>query len=546
MKMKMKKILLYLGVLGILLTGCQDFLVEENRSDIGVDDFYVTADGFEAAVNAAYSELRNLYGGDPWLYCAGTDMYVEGRQPQPVGLSEYRYLTPSEDEAAALYQPGFQAVQTCNMALYYSDKTEVVSTLNNRIGEVKALRAYYYFLMVQTYGGVTLVTDFINSPVTSFERNSAEEVYTFIIAELEEALDMVADGAYNGRITKRAIQHILAKVYLTCGYESFGSSNDFTKAASLADAAIGGEKLNLNFEELWAPGNEGNEEVLFSVQYDATSISTNPTTLGNSQASFFGPYLGGSEVAGNAPWRSYTLCPTMYFFDLFTENDSRLEATMMLNIYDNYYDYYRIDDLSSTVIDYYYVPKWASSDEQIQAWKDADPANRANTIIYKYDTWEASKSSATDYMHPSIKKFDDPTSAFGQTVSTRDIILARLGETYLIAAEAYFKANDNAKAIERINEVRRRAAKPGADLSVSSINIDVILDERAMELAGEYHRWFDLKRTGTLVQRCDMYNKDIEASYFEGTGGVLKILRPIPQDALDLNQNKNFPQNPGY
>ncbi len=544
----MKKIILYIGILGILFTGCQDYLVEENRSDIGADEFYATAEGFEKSVNAAYAELRNLYGGAPWLYCAGTDMYVEGRDAQPEGLSEYRFLTPSETQAAALYQPGFQAVQTCNMVLYYVDKTEVVSTLNTRIGEVKALRAFYYFLMVQTYGGVTLVTDFINSPVTEFERNSAEEVYSFIIAELEEAINMVADGSYTGRVNKRAIQHILAKVYLTRGYESFGQSDDFTKAASLADAAIAGQSLNLNFEELWTPGNEANEEVLFSVQYSSSSISTSSTTLGNSQSSYFGPYLGGNDVAGEAPWRSYNLCPNMYFFDLFAENDSRLDASMMLYVYDNYYDYYRIDDLSNTVIDYYYSPKWASSDEQIQAWRDADPANRTNTIVYKYETWEASKSSATDYMHPCIKKFDDPTSSFSPngTVSSRDVILARLGETYLIAAEAYFKSGNNATAIERINEVRRRAAKPGTDLSISSVDIDVILDERALELAGEYHRWFDLKRTGTLVERCALYNKDIEASYFTGVDGALKILRPIPQSALDLNQNKNFPQNPGY
>ena len=139
-----------------------------------------------------------------------------------------------------------------------------------------------------------------------------------------------------------------------------------------------------------------------------------------------------------------------------------------------------------------------------------------------------------------------PTSGFAASSSTRDIILARLGETYLIAAEAYYKTGNNSLAINRINEVRRRAAKPGADLSVSSIDIDLILDERARELSGEYHRWFDLKRTGTLIERCDMYNRDIEASYFTGVDGKLKILRPIPQSALDLNQNKNFPQNPGY
>ncbi|MDA3929201.1 MAG: RagB/SusD family nutrient uptake outer membrane protein [Prolixibacteraceae bacterium] len=543
----MKKIFLIIGILGLLFTACEDFLTEENKSDINAETFYATEDGFNALVNATYSELRTIYGGAPWLFCAGTDMYVEGRQSQPVGLSEYRFLTPSEVEAGVLYDVCYNAIQTCNMALHYAELTEDNANLDARIGEIKAIRAWSYFLLVQTYGGVSLVTDFISSPVLSFERNSAEEIYAYLVPEMTEALGMVNDAAFDGHITKRAVQHFLAKIHLTRGYESFASNDDFSKAASYADAAIAGQSLNLSFEELWTPGNEQNEEVLFSVQYDAVSIATDPENLGQSQSSYFGPYMGGSDVAGMAPWRSYNLCPTMYFFDLFTENDSRLEATMMLNIYDNYYDYYNVADLSATLVDYYYAPKWASSDADIKAWRDADPSNRNETIVYKYETWEASKNSATDYMHPAIKKFDDPTSAFSTTgmVSTRDLIIARLGETYLIAAEAYLKSGDNGKALDRLNEVRRRAAKEGTDISVSSININTILDERALELAGEYHRWFDLKRTGTLIERCDMYNKDVEASFFNGDGGK-KILRPIPQSAIDLNQNKDFAQNPGY
>ncbi len=545
----MKKIFIYTALLGLLFTACEDFLVEENKSDEIAGDYYATSDGFEALVNATYSQLRNVYGGAPWLFCAGTDMYLEGRQPQPEGLSEYRYLTPSEDEAAQLYDDCYDAIQTCNMALYYSDLAEEISNLGNYIGEIKALRALNYFLLVQTYGGLALVSDFISSPVLFFERESAETIYSFIISEFEAALNMVSDGDFNGHFNKRAIQHFLAKVYLTRGYQSFGSSADFSTAASYADAAIAGQPLDIPVEELWYPGNEENEEVLFSVQYSPASIATNPTELGNAQCSYFGPYMGGSEVAGQAPWRSYTLCPSFYLFDLFTENDSRLETTMMLYVYDNYYDYYNLskDELANTVIDYYYAPQWASTDEQIQAWRDEDPTNRTNTIVYKYDTWEASKSSASDYQHPAIRKFDDPTASFSShgTVSSRDIILARLGETYLIAAEAYFKAGENGTALDRLNEVRSRAAKEGTNLSLSSIDIEVILAERALELAGEYHRWFDLKRTGTLIDHCVEYNHDIEASYFDKYGGE-EILRPIPQDALDLNQNKEFSQNPGY
>ena len=82
---------------------------------------------------------------------------------------------------------------------------------------------------------------------------------------------------------------------------------------------------------------------------------------------------------------------------------------------------------------------------------------------------------------------------------------------------------------------------PGND-----INIDFILDERARELAGEYVRWTDLKRTHTLVEYATKYNEDgIKESAMIGPDGKYKILRPIPQAAIDLNQAK-VTQNPGY
>ena len=89
-------------------------------------------------------------------------------------------------------------------------------------------------------------------------------------------------------------------------------------------------------------------------------------------------------------------------------------------------------------------------------------------------------------------------------------------------------------------------------ITAANVNIDFILDERAREMVGEYERWFDLKRTGTLVERTRLYNRDIKTNWFDkginpfaGVGGALKLLRPIPSRAIDLNAG-SFAQNPGY
>ncbi|MFK7948994.1 MAG: RagB/SusD family nutrient uptake outer membrane protein [Saprospiraceae bacterium] len=535
---KNHNILLLILFLGISLTSCENFLTEDNRSNVDADSYYSTADGFDALVNANYAQLRSIYGGEAWLFAAGTDMYAEGRSQEPPGLSQYTDLGPSSSGVDHLYNTCYRAIQLANQAMSYSTSTEQTSILENRIGEVRFLRANAYFLLVQTYGGVPLVTDAINEPVLEFDRNSAEEVYTYIISELEAALTQVADGSYTGRANKRAVQHLLGKVYLTRGYESFGASSDFTTAAGLLDDAIGGQGLNLPFADVFAPGNDDNEEVIFSVQYSAGSVSVDPFELGHRQSSYFGPYQGGSEVAGDAPYRFYNLCPTDYAIGLFTQDDERWDGTFMHTVYDRYYDHYDVSDHSSLGVFHFYAPQWHTVADSA-AYVLANP----NAQYHGHGSYSAQIVSG-DYETIPVRKFDDPTAPFddgGQT-STRDIFLSRLADTYLLAAEAHLQAGDAGTALARLNVVRQRAGVADA----TAIDIDYILDERGRELLGEYHRWFDLKRTGKLVERAAAHHYLIEESNFNGANGELKILRPIPQSALDLNQNRNFPQNPAY
>lgn len=555
--MKIRNILLA-GSFLLALTNCSDYLEEENKSNIEADAYYKTKDGYESLVNSTYSTLRDIYDL-PWLFEAGTDMYVQGRSDaQPESLSEYRNLTPSDQNVATFYAACYKAIQRSNIGLYYADVTEQTDVTSARKGELKFLRAYYYFLLVQTFGDVALVTERFEGPALAFERTLSPEVYAFIISEMEEALTLL-DGVSNpafGRVTARAVRHYLAKVHLTRGYASYAETDDFQKAADYADDAINGEALTISFKDLFWPGKEKNAEVLFSVQYDKASI-LNPQNDGSNQNAFFGPYMGGEGAARGYPYRTYTLVPTMYVFNLFTEDDARFEGTFMLTFYDRYYDFYdKNSNLGSLNIwYYYYAPSWVTD---VDAWRAEDPTHRNATIVVPFGTaWEANTGSA-DRATPAVRKFDDPTSLYTASVngnSTRDIYLARLGETYLIAAEAYLQLDDQATAADRINAVRKRADKSGTDalqIGAGDVDIDFILDERACELVGEYHRWFDLSRTGKLVERNNLHNTPLRLKYFlnginafEGAGGKQKLFRPIPQTSIDLNQ-ADIEQNEGY
>ncbi len=539
----MKKLLIISAIAVFITSGCEDFLEEDSRSNVVAEEFYTTPLGYESLINANYSQLREIYGQDPWLFMAGTDLYTEGRDPEPMGLSQYSELNSASQGVDFLYSKCYEAIQSANLALYYGDLTEETSTLTNRIGEARYLRANAYFLLVQTYGNVSLVTEPTDEPINSYGQTEASVIYDFILSELEEASPMTSSGSYVGRVTERAVNHLRALVHLTRAYEPFAANDDFTVAAQLADQVIGGQSLTTPFDQLWEPGNEMNEEIIFSVQYDASSINTAPTKLGHQQQNFFGSYLGGSEVAGDAPYKTYNLLATRFALDLFTEEDARWGVTFMTEVYERYYDYFDVEDKSSLAVAHFYEPSWYTSADST-AYVAAHPG----VTYHPYGLYDPEGGDISDNYNMIVtKKFDDPSSLYAsgdedRRVSSRDFIVARLAETYLLAAEAYLGAGDPGTALLRLNEVRNRAGV--AD--VTAIDLDVILDERALELFGEYKRWFDLKRTGKLVERASLHHPLIEEANFAGSNGVLKLLRPIPQTALDLNQNKNFEQNPAY
>jgi hypothetical protein len=270
--------------------------------------------------------------------------------------------------------------------------------------------------------------------------------------------------------------------------------------------------------------------------------------------------------------------PSTYLWQLlekYRETDQRTDATLLSaymladpslagNLAHNY------PNMTDTVI--YYCPLDGNSPEgkAKQAWaKDRyriqflsggdipvmtsyDPAKSVPTEIgpnessvygdarYKGDKIGGWKS------YPGIKKFlDDVVDANFLThdISKRDAIVIRLPEMYLIKAECELKTGGN--ALTTINELRKARAIKGKDNTLSgTADIDMILDERAIELCGEQQRWFDLKRTGKLGERLQKYNAQASGSF----DASKHYYRPIPQAEIDAitNFGNGFEQNVGY
>ena len=586
--MIMKKIyIIYILLIG-LFAQCSDFLDQDNRSNVPSDDFYKTAAGFESLTNSAYSSLRSIYNMQPLIFSAGTDLYGDGKS-QGVVMNYYKSLLPSESNVLNFYTRCYQGIQLANSVVYYGDVTEETGVRSQYVDEARFIRAFYYFQLVQQFGAIPLTKEMYTGAVMNFERTSIKEVYEFIISEFtalagNESNLKERDDSGVGRANKRAAAFFASKAYLTRaylngqGYEAFEENialgTDFQSAITYALQAIDGESPSLSIDDAFSIDNEENEEIFWSVQFSAVSME-NPSSDGSYQQAQFGAYLGGSEYQLNKSIDG-NLSPSLNLLQKYSKGDGRLEQTFMLELHgtyaptfqeskNGYFNYYTAP--TTTPIWVYYAPHWATN-EDIAAWKADDPHGiKANAIISKTlatggeapntgdgstATWEARRHM--DFGVPCIKKFDDYTSTANRssTCSTHDVVVARLGEAYLIAAEAYIGAGKLNEASQMINKLRSRPGtiKEGflSSMTVSSsdMDIDFILDERAREMAGEYVRWTDLKRTHKLIEYVTKYNEDgVSDSDMKGADGNYKFLRPIPQDAIDKNQTK-VEQNPGY
>lgn len=569
----MKKILYSVALAACCMgtmTSCSDFLDASNKSNVTDKQTFATKEGFNSLVNDAYQHLQNVYAAPLFTSCfsAGTDMYADARNKMNEALNTYETLTPENTDIKNLYTYLYSGIRAANSVSYYAQTAQVdEKTKGQLVGEARVLAAYEYYLLVNNFGGVPIMKDFLTTAGTGYPKSSAEEVYAYIINELEDVISknvLLASTATKGggRISQETAKAILAKTYLSAAWD-LNKQDYFSKAAALADEVIAGRKLTTPFAKLWKADGSGddNEEFLWDVEYDLATAN-NTTSGGTEWSGYYCNYLGGNEDNIKATTSSYV--PTLYALHCFKKGDQRYDATFMKELPDinkgnaagtGYWTWYKNgESLVGKPVTRYYSA-WYETDADFEAWKAIDPANRANTYRIPMDSQskEAQNMDGRDmeyydnqqlvYGSSPCKKFDDSkTAKTEKNTCYRDIHIITLPEMYLVAAEAYLKAGDNPKALARLNEVHQRAGLPAL---TGTINIDNILDESACENFGNGARWMDLRRTQTLVTRCTKYNHEMgdKAAQYIGK----KLLRPIPQAAIDANDQLTLAdQNPGY
>lgn len=605
--MKNRKKLLYTILLltGVSIgsTGCDDFLEAENKAAIEADSYFSTEEGLNSLRVSMYSGMKNIVNNTD-LTEWGTDLYIATRTASVNDYHAYK-ITPETGGVTSFYQSLYSMINMANCMLKYAEGNEQLTA------EAKFIRCWGYYHLTQHFGAVPYVTRYIENAEKYYPRTPLKELYDNLITELESIMECesLPEKDLQGNINRRAVKSLLAKVCLAAGWDletslvnaaqgtyTIEGTTYFKKAATYAEAAIEQQPLTLSFEDKWSPYNEGNEEEIFSIQYERAGYPGDELTGGHGRQNTYGCQLG-DPISSGLKSCSGVLAPSKKAIYLWNKDDERWAGTFMTTIYNyfgqwpttGYYAYYTASQSSLATLgitDKYFG--WWTPKEEVEAYIREHQAQfvrgtatnncRVHLVADPETQWEfnedgsISKDFTLDYMAYvkqynaptyTVKKFDDPNSV-QQGVSTncyRDIIVFHLSDLYLTAAEAHLMAGDKGKALGYINDVRSRAkAAPiesfesyepdyVTENSFGEITpIDVLLDERARELFAETSRWIDLRRTRQLVRYNVAFNTDIQSvSDMADVQGNIRWLRPIPAAEIATNTGMtDNDQNPGY
>lgn len=529
---------------------CKNILDEVAVSNLS-NDYINTPKGFNDAISAAYGYLRTYYAQEIGMTMSqmGTDTYTNGADGSYKRYNFYSADLDGRDNwVRTLWREFYKGINTCNAIIDRSANIEGLSAsaLNEGVAQAKALRALYYFTLVQHFGDLDLRITETNGPVTEITKTSEQAVYDQIIKDFNEAYsNLPAQSSQWGRFTQMAVDGFLLKVHLTRATRPYGTVADFATAEAYGKKVINNYDRALlpDFADIFELGNDVNSEAIFSVQFSYDLLSAGG--FGNRWHLYYlmeyDTQPGMSRVLEvGRPWKrlrptNYTLNEVMVNRDIDARYDKSFRKVFYATRTGTFPTFLDKSKPSITVAagdTAIYMPGFEMSVEE-----------RAKRPYQVY-----TPSMYQEKQFAVLSKFLDPLRAGTNEVQGgRDFVLIRLADVHLMVAECLIKQGKQAEAAEHINLVRRRAAFPGMETQMEitpvQATMEFIYEERARELLGEGHRWTDLKRWNNLVERVKLYNPEASANVKE-----MHNYRPIPQEQIDLVEGgeASFPQNPGY
>lgn len=482
--------LLILFLLFLPMTACEDDYVGRTPVySIDSENYFNAEQDYENALVAAYDMLQSTF----WNVMVGeiaSDNTLAGGESavDVIGIQQIDDMihTPVNEQLSNIWDWMFAGVNRASYIIEFQDKT-VFDGREQIIAEARFLRAYYNFELVKWFGPIPIKPEgrFVLGDETSLPRASRSEVYDYIETDLRAAIeDLPEQPRQIGRATKGAAQALLGKAHV---YQE-----EWQAAADVLQEVIddGNYRLVDNYADIWEREGENGPESVFEVQYsdaEGAGFDCFQCSEGNIAVGFNGirNHTGPIYDSGF----SFNV-PTEEAYNAYQQGDSRQDVSIL----------------------------------DIDAWADETGA-----------TFGLGFEHTGYYNRKYIARKGDSNIGDQNLTNPNNYRSIRYADVLLLAAEAYNELDQDDRARDLLNQVRRRAfGSMDFDIAASGDALgEFILRERRLELMGEGHRFFDLVRTGEAAGAVP--------GFVEGKHEVF----PLPFEEIQFSGG-NWEQNAGY
>ncbi|MFB2121680.1 RagB/SusD family nutrient uptake outer membrane protein [Parapedobacter sp. 2B3] len=513
----------------LLFASCEKFLEEQATTSFSADFIYNTPEGLELGVVSLYNLTRGFYQNGEWNFTPpfllqAKDDLVLGRAGEASLYSILSWGATLGDFGTTRYshywRTYYRIIDRANALVAAAETIQGMDPQrkNQLVAEARTFRARSYFILYKLFNNIYVTTE-PTTPENALDiiqdKSSEAEIFALINDDLSFAVEHLEwTTTQYGRLTQGTARHIKAQVALW--------EENWQEAKNQAEAVINSPYHALvgSTAEVFS-GDLNHSETLFAMQYkDQTFGGGTPHRFNFLLVSQYGATPGAAYDNLQGGRGAGFLLLNEYFRDLLNEdpNDDRKNGSY-------YRMYYTYNDPTT-------LPEGATLGDTIRVYDEFSTDVTERNLYYTR-------------LNPSCVKFMYEDGIPTEVDHPKNIMVYRLAETYLIAAEANYRISGAAAGLPYINAIRRRAH--AAELS--TMDIQTIMDEDARELGFEGQRWYLLKRLGTLVSQLQQYAGNARNGDFQNQARTRiqphMVNLPIPLSEMNL-LGPAYPQNDGY